>query len=145
MENEINSLVQTKQELLKSRIIDQNLNKDLFLEFCIEKKQNGDDLDNWTVEELESTIKDFSYNYESLKQSKSKQSAEKEDEEIMFKKSSEEIKPEQVEAEIEKINICGTTNITDNESEKFLEKEISCRIIEKSKINDKRITITIRE
>jgi len=49
-----------KQELLKKEIIDKNLDKDLFFDYCIQKKENGDDLDNWTIEELRETITDFS-------------------------------------------------------------------------------------
>lgn len=49
-----------KQEILKKEIIDKNLDKDAFLDFCIQKKENGDDLDNWTLEELKETIDEFS-------------------------------------------------------------------------------------
>lgn len=55
-----NSLNTKKQELLKKEIIDKNLDKDSFLDFCMQKKENGDDLDNWTIEELKETINEFS-------------------------------------------------------------------------------------
>ncbi len=48
-----------KQELLKKEIIDKNLDKDSFLDFCISKKENGDDLDKWSLEELKETIDEF--------------------------------------------------------------------------------------
>lgn len=60
MNNSNSSLNLKKQELLKKEIIDKNLDKDSFLEFCIQKKENGDDLDNWTLEELKETITEFS-------------------------------------------------------------------------------------
>lgn len=54
-----NNLNSKKQELLKTEIIDKNLDKDLFLEFCIKKKENGDDLDNWNLDELQQTIQEY--------------------------------------------------------------------------------------
>jgi hypothetical protein len=57
MENTNNNI--KKQELLKREIIDKNLDKEEFLEYCINKKENGDDLDLWDYEELEETIKNF--------------------------------------------------------------------------------------
>ena len=60
LNNSNNSLNLKKQELLKTEIIDKNLDKDAFLDFCIQKKDNGDDLDNWAVEELWETITEFS-------------------------------------------------------------------------------------
>ena len=61
-----------KQELLKKEIIDKNLDKDSFLDFCISKKDNGDDLDNWTLEELRNTIAEFSKAENQPKQTKEK-------------------------------------------------------------------------
>jgi len=60
--NSNNSNNLKKQEILKKEIIDKNLDKDAFLDFCIQKKENGDDLDNWTLEELRETINEFSQN-----------------------------------------------------------------------------------
>jgi hypothetical protein len=64
-----------KQELLKKEIIDNNLDKDAFLEYCINQKENGDDLDLWEYEELEETIKVFNKNYKknSLKEIEEKE------------------------------------------------------------------------
>lgn len=60
MSNSNSSLNMKKQELLKKEIIDKNLDKDAFLDFCMLKKENGDDLDNWTLDELRETIVEFS-------------------------------------------------------------------------------------
>ena len=49
-----------KQNLIKSTIIDKNYDKNAFFNFCMDKKkEGGDDLANWTVEELTSTINEF--------------------------------------------------------------------------------------
>jgi hypothetical protein len=41
-----------KQELLKTEIIGKNYDKELFLEYCISQKENGDDLNSWNIDEL---------------------------------------------------------------------------------------------
>ncbi len=60
MSNSKSALNMKKHELLKKEIIDVNRDKDSFLDFCMQKKENGDDLDNWTVDELKETIAEFS-------------------------------------------------------------------------------------
>ena len=52
--------IEMKQNLIKSTIIDKNYDKNAFLNFCMnKKKEGGDDLANWTIEELNSTINEF--------------------------------------------------------------------------------------
>ena len=56
--------LQVKQQLLKAEIIDKNLDQMKFLQYCISQKENGDDLNNWTLEELKTCVNNFQ---ESLK------------------------------------------------------------------------------
>ena len=52
--------IEMKQNLIKSTIIDKNYDKNAFFNFCMnKKKEGGDDLANWTIEELNSTINEF--------------------------------------------------------------------------------------
>ncbi len=52
--------IETKQKLIKSTIIDKNYDKNAFFIFCMNrKKEGGDDLANWTIEELNSVINEF--------------------------------------------------------------------------------------
>ena len=52
--------IETKQNIIKSTIIDKNYDKNAFFNFCMNKKKSGgEDLSNWTVEELTSTINEF--------------------------------------------------------------------------------------
>ena len=52
--------IETKQQLIKSTIIDKNYDKNAFFNFCMQKKQEGgDDLANWTLDELNDAIKEF--------------------------------------------------------------------------------------
>ena len=63
MEQETDQLV-LKQELLKTEILDKNYDQTKFLDYCISQKENGDDLNNWTLEELKTCVNNFQ---ESLK------------------------------------------------------------------------------
>ena len=52
--------IEMKQNLIKSAIIDKNYDKNAFFNFCMnKKKEGGDDLANWTIEELNSVINEF--------------------------------------------------------------------------------------
>jgi len=73
MEQKGEDQLQLKQDYLKSEIIDKNLEPSKFLEFCTSQKENGDDLNNWTFEELKTCVKNFN---ESLnKEAQQKQSS----------------------------------------------------------------------
>lgn len=50
-----------KQRLIKEEIIDKDLDKDLFLKFCKEKKIDGHKLHNWNLGKLEEVIKEFTW------------------------------------------------------------------------------------
>ena len=45
--------IQAKQALLQNEIINKNLDKTSFINYCLSKKENGDDLNNWSLNELE--------------------------------------------------------------------------------------------
>ena len=53
------SEIQAKQSLLQSEIIEKNYDKTAFINFCLSKKENGDDLNNWTIDELTEIVKEF--------------------------------------------------------------------------------------
>ena len=48
-----------KQEILKSEILEKNYDKDKFIQFCLNQKENGDDLTKWTLLELNECISNF--------------------------------------------------------------------------------------
>lgn len=52
----------TKINLIKEEITDKNYNQLDFMNFCLFKRRNGDDIDNWTLEELTSLVKEFQQN-----------------------------------------------------------------------------------
>ena len=51
--------VQKKQELLQKEIISKNYDKTIFINFCLSKKKNGDDLNEYTYDELVAVVKEF--------------------------------------------------------------------------------------
>ena len=57
--NEENEILE-KQNLIKTQIIDKNYDKNLFFNFCLTSKpQNGDNLGNWSMQELQEVIDQF--------------------------------------------------------------------------------------
>ena len=58
MENQDEEL-HLKQSFLKSEIIDKNIDQDKFLDYCMKVKENGDDINSWTFDELKRCVEDF--------------------------------------------------------------------------------------
>ena len=112
MESEEN--FRQKQSLLQKEIIDKNYDKTSFINYCLSKKENGDDLNNWTLEELTEVVKEFAKNQ---KDNQPQENNQKE----------EEINQENVE-KIEKFNA--------EEHKNFKEKVITCRKLEKTQLNN---------
>lgn len=174
--NETNSdQLHLKQELLKSEIIAKNYEPQKFLEYCINLKENGDDMNNWTYEELKLVLENFKGDYEAKKEQKilqQKKQAEKEKEkeikdEINTNENIKTEKLDQIDTKKEEHNN-NTNNINNKipivekkeeqkEAIKITEKndnfismeskirELPCKLLEKSKLNDKEIKVTIKD
>ena len=115
-----------KEELIQREILDKNHDKANFINFCLSKKENGDDLNNWTLGELTIVVCQF------LAKQKKELESKKESEKI---EENEELKKENIE-NLEKFNV--------EELKNFKEKAIDCRKLEKTQLNDKQLKITIR-
>ena len=48
--------LQIKQELLQAEILEKNYDQMEFLQYCTSQKENGDDLNNWTYDELKTCV-----------------------------------------------------------------------------------------
>ena len=59
MEDNLDAEIQAKQTLLQTEIIEKNFDKTAFINFCLSKKENGDDLNNWTLAELTEIVHEF--------------------------------------------------------------------------------------
>ena len=124
--------IQAKQTLLQTEIIEKNYDKTAFINFCLSKKENGDDLNNWTLDELTQIVNEFVSSQTpaktELKIEEIKQEGQKEGE-------GQEIKKEDIE-KMEKFNA--------EDSKNFKEKIIDCRKLEKTQLNDNKLVITVR-
>ena len=153
-----------KQELLKNEIIAKNYDGQKFLEYCINLKENGDDMNNWTYEELKLVVENFKADYD-LKKEKSKEQINKEiTQENNNKKNDDDIETEKlddmdmIKTENENTkkdsdtkdenNNISNKEISDNKNIKDkLESKINefpCKLLEKSILNDKEIKVTIK-
>ena len=164
-EENIQDQLSLKQELLKNEIIAKNYDGQKFLEYCINLKENGDDMNNWTYEELKLVVENFKADYDHKKE-KSKEQTNKE---ITHENNDKKINEDDIETEkLDDIDI----NKTDNENNKkdsetkeennnIQSKEISndktlkdkleskikefpCKLLEKSILNDKEIKVTVK-
>ena len=119
--------IQAKQTLLQTEIIEKNYDKTAFINFCLSKKENGDDLNNWTVNELTEIVREFVNSQQTqIEVQSSEPKAEGEN---------QEIKKEDIE-KMEKFNA--------EEQKNFKEKTINCRKLEKTQLNDNKLVITVR-
>ena len=114
---EVDSDIKEKQSLLQTEIIEKNLNKEEFIKFCLSKKENGDDVSNWTIEELKEIIQEF------ISQSTENKDIEKKDNNILNSEKNEKDQEEKPKV--------------------IKEQTISCKKFQKTALNDKKITITI--
>jgi hypothetical protein len=123
--------IQQKQILLQTEIIEKNYDKTAFINFCLSKKENGDDLNNWTLDELREIVTEF-VSTQTQAQTET-QTVEAQTPEVKAGEN-QEIKKEDIE-KIEKFNA--------EESKNFKEKIIDCRKLEKTQLNDQKINITV--
>ena len=118
----LNELEQ-KTEILKKEIIEKNYDQNGFINFCLLKKENGDDLNNWNIKELKNIIEEFVL---SQKENKKKEYQKK-------------INEENITKTMEKIDI---SNLKEKKSSNTI--IINCNKLEKTILNDKKINIKIR-
>ena len=126
--------IEMKQNLIKSTIIDKNYDKNAFFNFCMSKKEEGgDNLANWTMEELNSVINEF---------------VEQQNKII----SQNQIREEQYKMQREmaqniQLNMADMNRNYQEQNQKHQNPtsiEFNCQILQKSFLNDKQIKVTIQ-
>lgn len=127
--------IEMKQKLIKECIIDKNYDKNLFFNFCVSKKTDGgaDNLANWSIEELNKIINDFT-----------KEQNERMSDEL---KRQEEIKNQRSLAENIQLNMQQMNNNPQGGESTHFDLnpiEIPCTILPKSILNDKEVKVTIK-
>lgn len=146
-----------KQELLKSEIVAKNYDGSKFLQYCLDQKENGDDMNNWTYDELKKCVEDFIETQKPKPENKPpEQPKEKEvknsNKSVLEKKKEKENKIESNKDANEKNDqIKDQYVIIDNKKkdkeESLIEskiKELPCKILEKSILSNKDIKVTIK-
>ena len=146
-----------KQELLKSEIVAKNYDGNKFLQFCLDKKENGDDMNNWTYDELKKCVDEFIESQKPKPEKKeekilekSKKEDNKEEKKVKEKEEEKDIKNNIYDEEKEKLDNTENNNNSDNNANEkedfYISKihEIPCKILEKSILNNKEIKVTIK-
>ena len=140
-----------KQELLKKEIISKDYDPNKFLQFCLYQKENGDDMNNWTYDELKQCVERFIEGEESEKLKKEKSEKDnlennKEKDVIIISNGNQnETKGESNDTNKETNK--NKTNDTIEKEENIIKKkihEISCKALKKSLLNNKDIKVTIK-
>ena len=122
----INEL-EEKTQVLKNEIIEKNHDQNAFINYCLSKKENGDDLNNWTLQELKNVIIEF---IESQKEK-----------EVKIKEENKQINEESITQSMEKIDI-SKLKVGEKVSDHSI--IIQCKKLDKTILNDKKINIIIR-
>jgi hypothetical protein len=118
-----------KQTLLQEEIIDKNYDKTAFINFCMSKKDNGDDLNSWTLEELTEVVNEFKKTQNIEENIKINQ------ENDIINQENDVIKTENVE-KVEKFSA--------EENKNFKDTKINCRKLETTELNKKEIKVTVK-
>jgi hypothetical protein len=126
--------IQAKQTLLQSEIIEKNYDKTAFINFCLSKKENGDDLNNWTLDELTEIVKEFVQTQNQAQAQNEPKPEESSQPEAQKEGDNPEIKKEDIE-KMEKFNA--------EDSKNFKERVINCRKLEKTQLNDNKLVISV--
>ena len=116
-----------KQEIIKAEIIDKNYDKDKFLTYCINKKENGDDLSKWSLLELNTAISEF------ITSQTQQQPASQQQQQQQPSQSN-------INVDIDKLKICRSH---EEESQVYM-KEINCKKLELSVLNNKNVEVVLK-
>ena len=128
--------LELKRNLLQKEIIEGNYNKEQFIDYCLALKPYGDDISQWTYEELKSTVNSF------ITYHKQEELKEKQEEQMKNQYQVENNKMEnQINNFFEENNKINDLNNNTNTTKEY---QLNCRKIEKSPLNDKKVTITIQ-
>ena len=146
---------EAKINFLRKEIIDKNYNQIDFINYCLSKKENGDNIDNWALEELPSIVQEFikqaenQDEYFNLNNIDNDHENKDEVENMNIENEIEEIKNNNLFNNLEKENIKKVNKEADKKVNKTKnkkgkkEKVIKCRTLEKTVLNNKNIIINI--
>ena len=153
---------ESKIKLIKQEIVDKNYNQSNFINFCLSKKENEENINNWSLEEISSLIHEFKQientNENDIQNIYSNgidiKEDEEEDEIINIDNEIEEMKTnnsynqkeenKENKEKIENKEPSRKKHKTRIKNGKF-ESIIKCKTLEKTILNDKNIVINIKD
>ena len=135
MSSETEKDLEEKKNLLQTEILEKNYDQMKFVQFCLSKKPNGDDLTIWSIDELKNTIQEFI-----SKNPKPNSSDQMQNLNINNLNNSNNYN-NNFQKDIENINISNTAPQTQKKPQTI---KIKCKILEKNILNDKQITVVIK-
>lgn len=145
---QISNSIKEKQELIQTEIIDKNYDKNEFLNFCLEIYPNKkDDLDNWTLSELNQIIHRYKTEIEVKDENQDNTSNSNN---LNINADTDNITESQKQLQNSQIKINFYQNINTQEeistksSTQNTIKEIQCKTLEKTELNDKEITVILK-
>lgn len=126
--------MEKNRELLQKEILDKNLNQEEFIAFCQKKKENGDDLANWTYEELSQVIAEFAQTAGKIDEEKAK----------IMGGIDDVFKSETIEQGMEQIESIDAQHKESGVPSTKKEIDIKCKTLEKSQLNNNAITCEVK-
>ena len=132
-----------KKQLLQREIVDGNYNKDQFIDYCLALKPYGDDLSQWSYDELKSAVNSFiSYHQQEDLREKEEQQIKNQNQD---QRNQMQNQMKQINQNIFYNNQNNFNNQSTNNNIKISRKYVlDCKKLEKSLLNDKKVTITIK-
>ena len=123
-----------KKDLLQREIVDRNYNKEQFIDYCLALKQYGDDLSQWSYDELKTAVNSFvSYHLQEDLREKEEQQ----------QKNQFQNQRSQIENQINQINNnISIRNYKDDNIAKTY--SLICLTLNKSPLNDNKINVMIQ-
>lgn len=114
--------MQAKLDYLQQEIANKNYDQQAFVNYCLREKENGDDLNNWTMEELKAIIT----KYQNSKNAKNVEKNEKEAEDAHVETN---------------VNTMEKTEVIQKQK---LEFKIKCRTLEKTELNGQKLEVKVQ-
>ena len=121
--------LEIKKKIMQTKIINNNYNKDHFLDFCNAKRTDGENLNRWTISEFEDIVNEYLKYHQDVEYK-----SEERKKEIFFNEKTEK----DLNLEISSLLI------NNQNSNEIKETEIQCKKLEKSILNDKNIKIEVK-
>ena len=139
-EQQIDELAR-KKELLQIEIVNGNYNKDQFIDYCLALKPYGDDLSQWSYEELKSAVNSFISYHQQENLREKKELEMKNQFQIQNNLMQNQMKQINNNLSIDNNNSNNNYNKNGNFSRQYY---LDCRKMEKSPLNDKKVIVTIK-